>query len=44
MLNRLLTQPWLRHVAVAVLYTVGYTLFRAVSFLNGPGFQCQRQC
>lgn len=32
MLNRFLTQPSLRHVAVAVGYAVGYTLFHAVSF------------
>jgi len=38
MLNRFLTQPWLRHVAVAMLYAVGYTLFRAVSFSHWMPF------
>lgn len=32
MLNRFLAQPWLRHVAVAVLYAIGYAFFRSVSF------------
>ncbi|CAJ9343223.1 sensory histidine kinase UhpB [Burkholderia pseudomallei] len=32
MLYKLQVQRWLRHVAAAVLYAVGYGLFRAVSF------------
>ncbi|WP_154396717.1 MASE1 domain-containing protein [Burkholderia pseudomallei] len=32
MLKRFLAQPWLRHVAVAVSYAIGYALFRTVSF------------
>ncbi|AGK46943.1 MASE1 family protein [Burkholderia thailandensis MSMB121] len=38
MLNRFLAQPWLRHVAVAVLYAIGHTLFRAVSFSHWMPF------
>ncbi|KIP19018.1 MASE1 family protein [Burkholderia sp. MSHR3999] len=35
---KLPAQPWLRHVAVAVLYALGYTLFRAVSFSHWSVF------
>lgn len=38
MLKRILAQPWLRHVAAAVLYALGYTLFRAVSFSHWMPF------
>ncbi|MBF3494954.1 MASE1 domain-containing protein [Burkholderia pseudomallei] len=38
MLNRFLAQPWLRHVAVIVLYALGYALFRSVSFSHWMPF------
>ncbi|CAM8820081.1 MASE1 domain-containing protein [Burkholderia pseudomallei] len=38
MLNRFLAQRWLRHAAVAVLYAIGYALFRSVSFSHWSVF------